>query len=404
MTTDWTAIRRRLAVGGTAYRPPWGGRKAGHRSIVAPVAATVAATVALGVGVALAKAERERRSARLRLLDRRLGLAPCEQLADGMQRMTLGQVDLALEQLRALGDGARAEKAVHEIRKALKRLRAVLRLLEDELGEKAFARENEALRQAAQRLSAARDAEVMLSTLDALISRHPRLKRRGSVVKLRRRLLAERAAAERRALGDPAIRQEVLAELYAFRRRVAAWSLRDRDGVELVESDLRRLYRQGRKRHRRLSRGKGERTRAMHEWRKRVKDLRYAAEILDRRASGSRRARGGGGGGERARARREAERLRRLARRADELGERLGEEHDLAVLAERIRAGRSGGGQGTWRMGRRTRRTLLAQIARRRRSLRRRALREGERLYRPTPSAFMRRVRAAHTSGRHGLS
>ncbi len=400
MTTDRTAIRSRLAVRGTAHRPPWGRRKAGHHSIVASVAATVAATVAVGIGVALAKAERERRGARQRLFDRRLGLAHRERLADGLPRMALGQVDLALEQLRS-GAGAPGEKAIHEMRKALKRLRAVLRLLENELGENAFERENAALRRTARRLSGARDAEVMLGTLDTLIARHPRaLRRRGGVVKLRRRLLAEHTRMQQRTLGDPATRAAVLGELDAVRCRVAAWSLPDRDGIQLIERDLKRLYRQGRNRHRRLGSSKGNEVTAMHEWRKRVKDLRYAAEMLERRASDGasvagapdRRPRRGEQPG---RAPTDAERLRRLGRRADELGELLGEDHDLAVLAERIRAGRKRGAQDTWRLGRRSRRTLLTLIARRRRKLRRRALRRGERLYRPRPRDFMRRARAA---------
>ena len=378
---------------------------------MASLAATVAATVAVGVGVALAKSERERRGARQRLYDRRLGLAPGEPLVDGLPRMALGQLDLALEQLRAAGAGAPGEKAVHEMRKALKRLRAVLRLLEDELGARAFERENVALRDTSQRLSAARDAEVMLSTLDALIARHPRtLARRGGVVKLRKRLLIEHARLERRTLGDPATRAAVLGELDAARCRVAAWSLDDRDGIELVERDLKRLYRQGRNRHRRLSAGRGEQMRAMHEWRKRVKDLRYAAEMLDRRpfdAAGTPRRHRSRRSGAPGSARADGQRLRRLARRADELAEVLGEDHDLAVLAERIRAGRAGDGsdsQKLWRLGPRTRQTLLTLIARRRRQLRRRAMRDGERLYRARPRKFVRRVRTAHASGERRLS
>ena len=53
-------------------------------------------------------------------------------------------------------------------------------------------------------------------------------------------------------------------------------------------------------------------------WRKRVKELRYAAETLDR-------------GGKRCKP------VRRVARRADRLGEMLGEEHDLALLEARVR-------------------------------------------------------------------
>src|SRR5271166_6108882 len=66
MTAKRTAIRGRLAIRGAANRPPWGGRKAGHGSIVAPfattVAATLAATMVVGLGVVLARVERNRRS------------------------------------------------------------------------------------------------------------------------------------------------------------------------------------------------------------------------------------------------------------------------------------------------------------------------------------------------------
>lgn len=138
----------------------------------------------------------------------------------------------------------------------------------------------------------------------------------------------------------------------------------------MVERDLRLLYRQGRRRFERLSRGKrrGSKSdmRALHEWRKAVKDLRYAAEILG---------------------------LRSLARRADTLGELLGEEHDLALLAELLPAGGRAPFKG--KRGKQARKALLKQIADRRRRLRKRALRQGERLYRRKPKKFVRRVRRA---------
>jgi hypothetical protein len=123
----------------------------------------------------------------------------------------------------------------------------------------------------------------------------------------------------------------------------------------------------------------------MHQWRKRVKDLRYSAEILGRpelprHGSRSRKAR----------ARAEARWLCRLAARADELGELLGEEHDLAVFGEWL----SSEGKGTG-LRRGTRRRLEKLIAARRAELRRRALRDGKRLYRRSPKAFIARVRRA---------
>jgi hypothetical protein len=302
--------------------------------------------------------------------------------------VALTQTDLAIELLA----GAPDAHAVHETRKALKRLRALLRLLARELGEDVYTRENAALRDIAAQLAGARDAAVMLATLEALIERHPRkLGRRRSVRELRRRLRAEHERVQRLVLSDPAVHANVLGELHAFRWRAAAWKLSDRAGIELVGADLERIYRQGRVRYRRVAARKGERTIAMHQWRKRVKDLRYVAEMLDRRRRGD---------GARSR----DARLRKLARGADELGELLGEEHDLAVFAERLRAGARSEHQRTWRTGRRTREQLLALIAKRRRVLRKRALQKGKRLYEARPGSFTRRIRAAHARGARPLS
>ena len=398
MTAKRTAISRRLAIRRTAHRPPWGGRKSAHRSIVAPLAATLATTVAVRVGVALAKAGRERRLNRPPSPQRRFGLLAGEGLAEGAQRMALAQVDIAIEHLS--GDGGQLdEHAVHEVRKALKRLRALVRALRDELGARAFARENDALRHIAGRLAGARDSEVMLATLQALIARHPgKLERRAGVAELQRHLEAERVRMERQTLGDHAMRAEVLTDLRALRARVSDWRLRERGGSALVEPGLRRIYRQGRVRYRRVARGKGERVRTMHEWRKRVKDLRYVAEMLQRSEPAAKGRRGRRR--RRKRAANDAAWLRRVARLADGLGEMLGEDHDLALLAELVRA--CGKGSGV-RIGRRTRKLLLKLIQQRRRELRKRSLRAGKRLFRRRPKRFVARVRAAY-AGVRGVS
>ncbi len=279
------------------------------------------------------------------------------------------------------------EQAVHETRKALKRLRALLALLRPELGRKRYTRENAALRDCARHLAGARDAEVMVGTLDALVQRHPaRLARSAAVRALRAQLHAEREAAAALAVRDPRVRGEVLGELRAVRARVERWELRER-GFRSLAPGLERTYREGRVGLRTAHRGAGggrggsgsgkrrrRNTEALHAWRKRVKDLRYVTETLDR---------GGRGNGS-------STYTRSVARRADRLGEALGEEHDLALLEARVRErSRQFAGE------RGTRKRLLALIARRRRSLRKGALREGERLYRRKPRRFVRRLRRA---------
>jgi CHAD domain-containing protein len=352
---------------------------------VAPLAATIAASVAVGVGIALAQAERARRSAKAqRARERRFASLPGEPLSEGLRRMVLGQLDLAIELLGGEGksDGrAPDERAIHETRKALKRLRALLRLLRAQLGERRFAREYEILRDAARRLAGARDAEVMVDTLDALLQRSPaKLARHRAVIELRELLVTERAAATRRTLGDRATRAEVLSELASLRERVRLWSLPERPAIAVVESDLHRIYRQGRRRHRGAGRSGigghgGGGTQELHQWRKRVKDLRYALEALDIKGLPSKR-------------------VAKLARRANGLGELLGEEHDLALLAALLHP--PGRAPFKGKRGKRARSALLKQIARRRARLRKRALREGERLYRRKPKNFTRRVRRAH--------
>jgi CHAD domain-containing protein len=362
--------------------------------VAATVAATLAATALVRAGAALAKAERDRRARAQRERERRFALLPGEPPAEGLRRVALGQVDLVLELLEGEIDRMAAARAVHETRKALKRLRALVSLLKDELPKGEFERENAALRDAGRRLAGARDGEVMLGTLEQLLKRHPRkLGRRRSLASLRDRLAAERdRAAASTLLGDSSARRELIGEVHALRSRVLQWRLADRPGMAVAEPGLRRIYRQGRRRYLRAALAGGDRTRAMHEWRKRVKDLRHAAEILDRSPpGGGQHARHGrlGRRGERTRGRagRQAARIHRLARRADALGELLGEDHDLAVLAERVRTDTA------LVLGRGARKTLLQLIARRRRQLRRRALRQGERIYRRRPKAFVAWVR-----------
>jgi hypothetical protein len=152
------------------------------------------------------------------------------------------------------------------------------------------------------------------------------------------------------------VRAAALEQLRTTRSRVSRWRLRDSDR-KTARQGLRRIYRDGQRR-RRVARKAGS-SQALHAWRKRVKDLRYLAEAL---------------------------KLRDLASDADRLGETLGEEHDLALLAECLRTHRD-----CFKGERATRKTLQKLIARRRERLRRRAMRLGKRLYRHKPKRFTRR-------------
>lgn len=280
-----------------------------------------------------------------------------------------------------------AEAAVHRTRKAIKRLRTIDRLRAESLRGKRLERRKRALRSAAQALSAARDAEVLLATLEQTIAKQEQLTSRRGVMRLRALLLAQRATAEAELQGHGGGVKAALATL--------SWLEEDeravQGGLRPVSADsialtLEEIYAGGCKAMGRALRS-GEIV-DMHEWRKRVKDLRYAAEMLTREVERPTKQRkrpptkGKQDKGE--------VRLRKLARRADTLGEALGEEHDLALLASRIRAERA-----LFKGDRKGRKALLLAIERRRKRLRKQASKLGRELYAEKPKRFGKRVRSA---------
>ena len=78
------------------------------------------------------------------------------------------EIDAALGELTGDHRGARDE-AVHEARKSLKKVRAVLRLVRPVVGEKGYRRENTCFRDAGRPLSVARDAQILVQTVEQLI-------------------------------------------------------------------------------------------------------------------------------------------------------------------------------------------------------------------------------------------
>ena len=245
-------------------------------------------------------------------------------------------------------------ESVHAIRKELKRARAGLRLLRDAVGEVAYAEENSRLRDAARPLARVRDAEVTIATIDSLIGRKKLHQHRAALIMLRARLRQERSALQRALEGSTV--ENIHNALTQSGARVSHWRV-PHDVWPILRDGLKRIYRRGRKA---LSgaRALGS-DRNLHEARKQVKYLGYAMEILGPV---------------------EAPRLARLAKRADSIAERLGEDHDLAVLRRRLD---------------RADRELLARIERRRAKLQKKALKKARRLYRLKPKAFIARLESA---------
>ena len=270
-----------------------------------------------------------------------------EPLPEGVARVARGRFDHAIEELDGSSGSAPAE-AVHNARKDIKKLRSLIRLVRGELGPALASAENAALRDTATLLAGARDADVMVETLDGLelpLAAYGRL---------RQALEAHRIRTAGGSRG-PAAAQAIEA-LSAARARVVDWPL-ERDRFAVVGPGLRRAYRRGRRELRAVRRDAT--VEELHEWRKRVKDLWYHHELL-----------------------RFVWRpvMAAVADEAHELANHLGDDHDLAMLLAWAQEHSEAPPE------------LVDAVDERRAALQADALLLGSRLYSESPGDFLSRI------------
>jgi CHAD domain-containing protein len=205
-----------------------------------------------------------------------LELRKGERIPKGVRRIVCKRIDKALNvvspKTRAVGD-----HAVHEARKRFKEIRGTLRLVRYELGEKKFRRENRTFRDAGRPLSALRDAKVLIDTLDNLIAHFNGHVKPDGLAGLRRALIERRRATRRRVLQRDGAVSDIVQRIRAAKKRVKRWPLKRR-GWKAIEGGLERVYDQGHLALQEVCSDSSDE--ALHEWRKRTKDLRYELELL----------------------------------------------------------------------------------------------------------------------------
>jgi CHAD domain-containing protein len=280
--------------------------------------------------------------------DRAYRLKAGEPLPEGIVLVAHGRIDHAIAELRGKTDSS-AEEAVHEARKDLKKLRALLRLTRGELGDATFRREDACFRDAGRELAGVRDNDVMLDTLSSLDLPA------GMERELRKTIQAHRTNAD--GDGRRTAAAGVVAMLREARGRVDEWPL-ERDSFDALSEGLERTYRRGR-RDFRAARADPS-VEALHEWRKRVKELWYHHTLLRALWPPVMEA---------------------LGDEAHQLANRLGDDHDLAMLA-------------AWASEHADAEPEFFEAVELRRSeLQGEAMALGERLYADKPSAYRRRLR-----------
>ncbi|GGO88687.1 CHAD domain-containing protein [Marinobacterium nitratireducens] len=241
-----------------------------------------------------------------------------------------------------------SDESIHQLRVGMKRMRALLRLLRDVLGEETYRAEQQRCKALADDFAGFRDAAVASALLDELLSGLPD-------PDLRIRIRAGfRGSPQVAAAASPGL-DEALQRLRLMRRAVREWpldSLRRRQ----LKARLGRQYRRGL----RLYGDVGEDTAMalMHEWRKEVKRLLYQLELI----------------------RPEAGRTK-VERRLKKLGSVLGDLHDLDMLELQIESHP----ELFWLDDRLA---LRRRLRERRAALRERALRLGGGIFAGSPAVF----------------
>jgi CHAD domain-containing protein len=225
---------------------------------------------------------------------------------DGLRKIATELIDQAIEATKRRQN---SERTVHELRKTCKRLRGLIRLVRPVFAD--YHVENTAFRDAGRKLSHLRDTAVLIQTYDSLLDAYDDQVDRARFAPIRRRLTLQQRQTIRHI--DIGRRLEEFREaMVAARGRVRRWRLSD-DRFDALEPGITKSYKGARRAM--TSASKEMSAEAVHEWRKRVKDHWYHTRLLtpiwrkQMKTSGV------------------------VAR---DLGELLGQHHDLDVFQERL--------------------------------------------------------------------
>jgi len=242
------------------------------------------------------------------------------------------------------------DEDVHTARKALRKARAALRMLRPLLSRDDCTAYNHALRDAGRYLSPLRDAWILLDTLDSTVdSKHDVTTCHADEIARFRRALEARLRVARDKVAELSGRRHCLDLIEQSREWLEREHFAGTSENALCEALLeisdkaRRAF---------VFAREMPSLETMHEWRKQTKYLRTAASILRTK---------------------EIPRLHRMEKRANDIADWLGEDHDLALLLDAVRTSEE--------LDAAVIRYLVHRIKDRRSKLQDKALSEGEELF-----------------------
>jgi CHAD domain-containing protein len=194
-------------------------------------------------------------------------------LEEGIKKLIYDQISRARDQIENQTD---IHLAVHESRRTLKRIRAVLRLVRDEIGYSNYYRENILMRDLGRRLSGARDHQVLLRTFSSLEEVYPASFSGSEISRIKQSVEEQIDLEINHFMYDLGGFEQFKDDLVDALGRVDQYCTIRNDFLA-IENGLRRNYKQGRNLLKQIGREDHE---IFHEFRKRSKYFLHHIQIL----------------------------------------------------------------------------------------------------------------------------
>ncbi|CCH52054.1 hypothetical protein BN8_01027 [Fibrisoma limi BUZ 3] len=237
-----------------------------------------------------------------------------ESVAGNVNRILAEQATAAIDSLENPGESK--GESIHDVRKRIKKIRALFRLVRSELDKDVFQQANSQYRTIGQTLSHLRDATVMIKTLEKLREAKPNTISSRVFTTIRKALAQKEDHASREFFDDESNIRSVADALRQAPLAVPGLSEKHHS-FSALSPNMKGIYRRGRKA---LTLATQESTiHNLHELRKEVKTIWYHTRLLEPIWP---------------------ELFAAYKHEFGRLGELLGDDHDFGVLAQEIDSGR----------------------------------------------------------------
>jgi CHAD domain-containing protein len=185
------------------------------------------------------------------------------------------QIDQAIQGLNEVDDDL--DKALFELRKGCKRIRAVLKLIRGEIGEKRYRQENHRFRDLARPFAELRDAKVFILTLDQIQESVEATLSSGAFEQIAQAFESYYHDSLKRFSQTQKFPDLSLKILKKAQSRLVKWKNKN-EGASGIVPGLKQTYRQSRKCFKQVQETCS--MERLHEWRKQTKYLWYQLSYL----------------------------------------------------------------------------------------------------------------------------